>query len=632
MRGVRRAASAIALLLGAAAPAAGAGECDVLGSGFSADAAGCLTVCGCSPTPSPPTPAPDPDPDPDPAPGAGGGGAAADASVCYGTSAHPTIMALQFAGEDIEQHRIAGCSCHASCSQCGYADLPTAETQCIECAEVAAELMRVDEWDTYRTGSCVIPLKVGAARGQITLDAQVEALTFQFSNLLARDMAAAMGGIEASRIEIVSIVAGSVIVTFDVRASTDEAEHDPATAIQTLQTAVAEGTEGNMAGFTVSSLRVVSLPKDTATEKGLMDEEVTLTMEEIIIVGGGVGGLILILFCTWMIRKCCCKKAKVDQRYVADIEIGGNGDVTPKTTSPNPSPGNSPKSPAAIKRAREMAERAKYGEDEEEEEEEEEEENDQLSPLETVSSAPKRHYGEPDAYADDWGNTGDGGSPGGHRREGRARSSSVSSGSGRSRSHSGGGEGQSPHGRSRSASISSGHGKRDDDLYRSSSGRERSRSGSVSSRSRSGSISGTSSGGSGRSRSQSVSGSGGHRSRSGSISSGSRTSSGGSGRDRSHSDSRRRSVSSKSLERTISEDNEEDPRDDMLKAVQAHEAAMAAEYDSPPGSVPQSPGGSRSPKHGSGGSSPSSRGGGERRQSRSSRSHSRRHVEGSDSD
>ena len=191
------------------------------------------------------------------------------------------------------------------------------------------------------------------------------------------------------------------------------------------------------------------------------------------------------------------------------------------------------------------------------------------------------------------------------------------------------GEGQSPHGRSRSSSISSdGSGRRDDDLYRSSSGRSRSRSGSISSRSRSGSISGTSSGGS-RSRSQSVSG-GGHHSRSGSISSSSRTSSGGSGRDRSHSDGRRRSVSSKSLERTKFEDNEEDPRDDMLRAMQAHEEAMAAEYpyDSPPGSVPHSPGGNRSPKHGSGGgSSPSARGGGnERRQRRSSRSHSSRRI------
>ena len=96
-----------------------AGECGVLGHAgrslrASIDGSSCV-VCGDDASGAP-CPAPS---------------ATVDAaSACYGIAAHPTNMALR-GDEDTEVHRIPGCACHASCAKCGYADMPTAETNCI---------------------------------------------------------------------------------------------------------------------------------------------------------------------------------------------------------------------------------------------------------------------------------------------------------------------------------------------------------------------------------------------------------------------------------------------------------------------------------------------------------------------
>ncbi len=632
MRMLHRAAGLVFVLL-AEVTSTTAGECGVLGytapsavfhaASFrvGAGGSGCV-VCGDgngAPCPASPSPTPDEPVN------------AQESSVCYTQAAHPTNMALS-GDVDVEAHRIPGCSCHASCAKCGYAAMPTGETKCIgasryspyaanvvlfatvdrlstnccnastcyaECADPAATLVRTDDWDLYRTGSCGIPIAEDAARCQLTLDADYTTLHANFNAELKADMATIMN-IQPRRIDIVTIAPGSIVVTFDVYPSEDESDSTPAESIQLLQTTVAQGTSGEFAGFSAVSLQVLALPDDgDEGSTDLLDQEVVLSMEEVLIIGGSVGGFLLLLVCTLIVRVVCCRKKKAADKYVApvphDLELAQAG-------SQNNSPATSPKSPAAIRRQREAAERAAAQDDDlDPEDASEEEEEDQLSPLDATSYR--------DSYVEDFSRSGGGGSPS-HRREGRARSSSVSSSSGRS--HGGGG-------RSRSGSVSSGgSGRRHDDDDR------RSRSGSISSsshRSRSGSISGSSSS---RSRSRSISGASGHRSRSGSISS--------SGRERSHSDGRRRSVSSKKshepLVRTISEDEEIDPREDMLRAVQAHEAAMAAEAetDSPPGSVPHSPG-TRSSSHRSRSHSSS------RRQSvsRPSRSQSRRDIEREDS-
>ena len=44
-----------------------------------------------------------------------------------------------------------GCTCHVSCSKCGYSEDPTGETDCINCAD-PSHVLSV-EWDDG-TGSC----------------------------------------------------------------------------------------------------------------------------------------------------------------------------------------------------------------------------------------------------------------------------------------------------------------------------------------------------------------------------------------------------------------------------------------------------------------------------------------------
>ena len=109
-------------------------ECGVLGDAASfrvgAGGSGCV-ICGDGngapcPAPSSTTPAPPPPDEPNNAQGP---------SVCYALAAHPTNMALS-GDEDVEVHRIPGCSCHASCTKCGYAAMPTEETQCIGALQI----------------------------------------------------------------------------------------------------------------------------------------------------------------------------------------------------------------------------------------------------------------------------------------------------------------------------------------------------------------------------------------------------------------------------------------------------------------------------------------------------------------
>lgn len=459
----------------------------------------------------------------------------------------------------------------------------------------------------YQTGSCRIRLAPGAARCQLTLDADFATLTAQFTPDLKAGMAEIMD-IQAHRVDIVTVSPGSVVVMFDVYPSNDESDSTPAEAIHLLQSVVAQGLSGAFAGYSAVSLEIITLPDDGEDPStNLLDREFVLSMEQVLIVGGAVGGVLLLLICTCIMRAICCRKDKGSDKYVTPVSDNLNG-------SRQNSPPGSPKSPAAIRRQRE-AERALTDSHMDVDDEMIEEEEDQLSPLETVSSAEQRKYRDP--YMDDWPQEAGGGSPS-SRREGRARSSSVSSSSGRNRSNSGrsrsGSLSSGSSGRSRSGSLSGGGSSRKYDDSR------RSRSGSISSGShrstRSGSISGSSS----RARSRSISGTSGHRSRSGSVSS--------SGRERSNSDGRRRSVSSKQSRQPSSADI--DPEADMIRAVQEHEAAMAAEAeadsDSPPGSVPHSPG-NRSPSY-----RKSSRGDGhggsrhDRRKSRSSRSVSRREI------
>lgn len=106
-----------------------AGECDALGlhGSFRVGPNGCV-VCGDENDARCPRPSTTPELSEDPI-------NTEESSACYGQNAHPTNMALS-GDEDIAQHRIPGCSCHASCAKCGYADMPTGETKCIGASRV----------------------------------------------------------------------------------------------------------------------------------------------------------------------------------------------------------------------------------------------------------------------------------------------------------------------------------------------------------------------------------------------------------------------------------------------------------------------------------------------------------------
>jgi hypothetical protein len=113
-----------------------ADECGVLGApsfrlGDGGD--GCVVCVTADGSPCPttePASTPESESTPETEPTADHQAGTADTSVCYGQAAHPYNMALN-GDEDIEQHRIPECSCHASCAKCGYADMPTEETKCI---------------------------------------------------------------------------------------------------------------------------------------------------------------------------------------------------------------------------------------------------------------------------------------------------------------------------------------------------------------------------------------------------------------------------------------------------------------------------------------------------------------------
>ena len=104
----------------------------------------------------------------------------------------------------------------------------------------------------------VLPPAPGVARAQLTIAADIATITYQFVNNLSTDIAAAMG-IEPSRVQIVSIVPGSISVTFDVLRSGAN-ELSPTEAVEVLQIAVYEGNGASLGGYQVVSMAVVTLP------------------------------------------------------------------------------------------------------------------------------------------------------------------------------------------------------------------------------------------------------------------------------------------------------------------------------------------------------------------------------------
>jgi hypothetical protein len=72
--------------------------------------------------------------------------------ACYGADAHPIVMALY---NLTSRTPLVGCTCHKSCTECGFSASPTDSSACITCADATVELVRVEDWDTRRTGTCV---------------------------------------------------------------------------------------------------------------------------------------------------------------------------------------------------------------------------------------------------------------------------------------------------------------------------------------------------------------------------------------------------------------------------------------------------------------------------------------------
>ena len=98
----------------------------------------------------------------------------------------------------------------------------------------------------------------GAARGVLSLGAQIEALTYTFAGEFERGVATSMG-VDSRRIEIINIVGGSIIITFDVLpGGTDEPT--PTQALVALQEAVDGGTSGGIAGYPIISMQILELP------------------------------------------------------------------------------------------------------------------------------------------------------------------------------------------------------------------------------------------------------------------------------------------------------------------------------------------------------------------------------------
>ena len=103
------------------------------------------------------------------------------------------------------------------------------------------------------------PLAEGAGRGIVTLAAQLEALTPQFALNFKHSMGTALQ-VEPARVEIVNIVGGSIIITFDVLPSEDASEPTTTDCLVALQQAVDGGTIGAIAGYSIASMQILELP------------------------------------------------------------------------------------------------------------------------------------------------------------------------------------------------------------------------------------------------------------------------------------------------------------------------------------------------------------------------------------